>query len=187
MKKLLLLIFAIILVPQIYAKVNLDTIISQITKVQLRKNPTDTIKLIKTEKKYSDYIPINQRCDTIFIEETEYAENWPIIRIWNKKNYVVYNLFGPNDYIFYEEPGYTDALIDRINHWDTEWLTKFWQNTKMIIKGDLGVSTTTRIIIHNGFASFESILYPKPFVEYNSEYQKCRKYLEKGFSTTVTH
>ncbi len=50
MKKLILLIFAIILAPHVYAKVNLDTIISQVTKAQLRKNPTDTIKLIKTEK-----------------------------------------------------------------------------------------------------------------------------------------
>lgn len=89
MKKFLLIIFATILAPHVYAKVNLDTIISQVTKAQLRRNPTDTIKLVKTEKKYSGYIPINQKCDTIFIEETEYAERWPKIwpkiRIWNKK------------------------------------------------------------------------------------------------------
>ena len=179
MKKILLILIAIILDLQVDAKVNLDTIISQITKVQLRRNPTDTVKLIKTKVNFANYVPVNQKCDTVFIEEVEYAERGPSLRVWNKKNFVSYDLYNLNDTIISEEPGYIDLIIDRINNWDIEWLTKFWQNTKMIIKGDFGDTTMTRIIIRNGFATFETITYAQPFVDhpiYNGENKKYRRY-----------
>lgn len=162
MKKLLLLIFAIILAPQMYAKVNLDTIISQITKVQLRKNPTDTIKLIKTKIKLSDYIPINQKCDTIFINEVRYPEGDSDLGVWNKKIFVYFNMTTGK--IIFEQPRFSDPIIDRINSWDVKWLTEFWKNPKIIVRRDTGMATTTRIIIHNGFASFETICYEQPII-----------------------
>lgn len=145
--------------------VNLDTVIGYVTKAQLRKSPEFDELNGKCKFNFSDYIKINQTCDTIFISESISDEGaYGPVSIWNKK----YNICVDNIGTDYET--IRTLFLDQETKYISEWNTSFLSGTNAyIVKRDEicdgYICWATRIIIHNGFASFETINYRGPIVE----------------------
>lgn len=79
--------------------VNIDTVIGHVAKAQLRKSPRYSELNGKCKFNFSDYIKINQTCDTIFISESISDEGaYGPVSIWNKK----YNICVDNIRTDYE-------------------------------------------------------------------------------------
>lgn len=171
MKKILFITAILFIGLPIFAKADIDAIVGLITKNQLRKYPHIYIFALKNNVPFSKYIRYNPQNDTIFVRENvASAYTYGPVMMWNKADTVtVY--FSETEYkVMRGASNYSmprnNAELELINDWDTAKLTKphnkgyvMSRNIKYYEYGDSFVYTT-RIIIHNGYSSFETIMYP---------------------------
>lgn len=171
MKKILFITAILFIGLPIFAKADIDAIVRFITKNQLRKYPYLYVFAKKNSVSFSKYLHYNTQNDTIFVRESvPSAYAYGPVMVWNKTDTITayfsetnYNVIcGVNNYSMPH-----NSELNLINNWDTVKLTKpnkgyvMSPNIKYDESGN-GIVLTTRIIIHNGFSSFETVIYP-PF------------------------
>lgn len=167
MKRFLVIALALFVVIEIKAVVNLDSIFSYITKCEFRKYGDGyeiNSKCIYGAPK--DFI-FNQKADTIYLKESISEEGNCLYKVWNGKNAYESQYSAP-------EPISRKRLVhpkelELIESWNVEKLKTagFSRDipTPECIVERRGVEYNflTRIIIKNGYASFETITYYKPW------------------------
>lgn len=173
MKKILFIISILFIGLSLFAKADIDTIIPLIAEYQSRRYPHLYIFAKKNHVPFSKYIRYNPQNDTIFVRENvASAYAYGPVMMWNKADTVtVY--FSETEYkVMRGASNYSmprnNTELKLINDWDTVKLIKPYNkgyvmspNIKYDEYGD-GFVYTTRIIIHNGYSSFETITYPFP-------------------------
>ena len=144
--------------------VNLDTVIGHVAKAQMRKSPIYNELNGKCKFNFSDYIKINQTCDTIFIRESISEGSYGSVSVWNKRYSISVDNIGTD----YEtiRPLFWNQEKKYISEWNTSFLSG--TNAYIVKRDEICdgyICWATRIIIHNGFASFEIINYRGPIIE----------------------
>lgn len=101
--------------------VNLDTVIWHVAKAQLRKSPRYSELNGKCKFNFSDYIKINQTCDTIFIRESISEGSYGSVSVWNKKYSISVDNIGTD----YEtiRPLFWNQEKKYISEWNTSFLS----------------------------------------------------------------
>lgn len=163
MRRIVIILVLFLFMPgTAYSVIDLDIVIQQITKMQNRKWPH--LLCIFAEKDwfdFSEYININQESDTIFIREyLPTGEVYGPVSVWNKTSGVKVSFIGTADELI-QKP---DENLEKetIGRWDTLRLRVAPIDNKGVLRDihSAGHVWTTRIVVHNGFASFETITYP---------------------------
>ncbi len=163
MKRLVFILGLFLLIlGSAYSVINLDFVIRQITKTQNRKWPH--LLCIFTEKdrfNFSEHININQESDTIFVREyLPTGEVYGPVSVWNKTSGVKVSFINTADELI-QKP---DENLEKetIERWDTLRLRVAPIDNEGVLRDIHGAGDvwTTRIVVHNGFASFETITYP---------------------------
>lgn len=152
-----------------HCSVNLDSLISVLTERQLTEYPNFPELVQKQSFPFSQFIQVNQVSDTIFVNESISDDGcYVYVSVWRKhgKGIVVFNINSDYEKV---KPIYYNTEKKYIENWDTETLLEAGKSVNIytddyfVERKGVGDVWTTRIIITNGQAKYETIHYLSPW------------------------
>lgn len=158
-----------------HCSVNLDSLISVLTERQLTEYPNFPELVQKQSFPFSQFIQVNQVSDTIFVNESISADGcYGYISVWRKhaKGIVVFNINSDYEKV---KPIRYDTEKKYIEIWDTEALLEagksvnIYTDDYIVERKGVGDVWTTRIIITDGQAKYETIHYLNPWFPEDDE------------------
>lgn len=167
MKRFLVIALALFVVIEIKAVVNLDSIFSYITKCEFRKYGDGFMVDSKCRYGSPKDFAFSQKADTIYLKEYITDEGYCFYKVWNRKNAFESQFSTP-------EPISRKRLVhpkelELIESWNVEKLKTAGFSRDIptpegiVERRGVEYNFLTRIIIKNGYASFETITYYKPW------------------------
>lgn len=160
-----------------HCSVNLDSLISVLVERQLTEYPNFPELVQKQSFPFSQFIQVNQVSDTIFVNESISADGcYGYISIWKRGRGI--NVCNINSDYEVIRPIHYDTEKKYIENWDTETLLKAGRSVNIctddyiVERKGVGNVWTTRIIITNGQAKYETIHYLNPWFPDDHGYGK---------------